>query len=242
MQNLPPFFWSGHEWAHGQKWGLIHPNNTRQYYDPYSVVVNHDKTLTLETEYKPQWFTIEGEKVFSPVGVGLISSTSAFSYGTFEIVAQLPSGKNLWPAFWLTAENAWPPEIDVFEAYTNSLGNYWHFDWKTPFAWWNIKTNIHYRGSMGKGEVGGKSKYFTFKNPRKKFIKYTLEWTPDKIEIKYDDIVVRLVTSQAILKTYKGHKMNVILNNAVNHDADLDSSHKKSKFNIHSFKYTPYNG
>jgi serralysin len=49
---------------------------------------------------------------------GLLTTQRSFAqlYGYFEIRAQLPQGKGLWPAFWLLpASAAWPPEIDVFE-------------------------------------------------------------------------------------------------------------------------------
>ena len=49
---------------------------------------------------------------------GLISSYNSFDqkYGRYEIRAKVPSGKGLWPAFWLLPpDTSWPPEIDVFE-------------------------------------------------------------------------------------------------------------------------------
>ncbi|MGV2184429.1 family 16 glycosylhydrolase [Rhizobium rhizogenes] len=49
---------------------------------------------------------------------GMLTTAGRFSftYGRVEIRARMPSGKGLWPAFWLLpADKTWPPEIDVFE-------------------------------------------------------------------------------------------------------------------------------
>jgi beta-glucanase (GH16 family) len=49
---------------------------------------------------------------------GILTTQSIFSqkYGYFEIRAKIPTGKGVWPAFWLLADDGgWPPEIDVME-------------------------------------------------------------------------------------------------------------------------------
>jgi beta-glucanase (GH16 family) len=51
---------------------------------------------------------------------GLISTQYSFAqeYGYFEMRAMLPTDTGVWPAFWmLPANQSWPPEIDVSEAY-----------------------------------------------------------------------------------------------------------------------------
>jgi beta-glucanase (GH16 family) len=59
---------------------------------------------------------------------GMIMSQSLFNqrYGYFEIRAQLPKGRGLWPAFWLLpTAGGWPPEIDVMEMLGHAPDTYY---------------------------------------------------------------------------------------------------------------------
>src|ERR1700730_14821163 len=58
---------------------------------------------------------------------GLIRSHRTFYYGYYEARVFLPSGKRIWPAFWLEGDydqdgKTWhPPEIDIFEYVINGV-------------------------------------------------------------------------------------------------------------------------
>jgi beta-glucanase (GH16 family) len=75
-----------------------------------------DGVLELTAEKKP------GASLFDS---GLIRSHRTFYYGYYEARVFLPSGKGVWPAFWLEADydqdgRTWhPPEIDIFEYVIN---------------------------------------------------------------------------------------------------------------------------
>ena len=229
--------WSGYKWFSGQAWGNIHPKKTIQWYDPSAIVLNEDGSLNLKTHYNPKRFDFWD--VTSPIGVGLMTSEIDFKYGTFEIEAKLPSGKQLWPAFWMYPVDGDYREIDIFEGYTNRWGNYWHFDIRRPFAIWKVESNLHYQNT---GEpwnnLGAQSKFFTWKNPAKNFNKYTLYWSESEMTIWYNDKLIR-VADQSFVNLCKNRKMRVLLNNGLRNKADVSSSHIESNFIVKKFKHTP---
>ena len=55
-----------------------------------------------------------------PYRSGMVTTAGRFefTYGVVQIVARLPRGRGYWPALWLLpTSRAWPPEIDLMEAF-----------------------------------------------------------------------------------------------------------------------------
>ena len=167
--------------------------------------------------------------------MGLISSVEKFHFGYFEIKAKLPTGYALWPAFWMYGA-PWPPEIDILEAYTGNRQDYLHFNIHNPLAYNKVKSCIHY----GNVEEGTKTNIparagMIFKDPRKHFIKYGCNWMRYKIEIFYDNKLVRTITDRKILKQMD-KPQRVIINNHLT-EKGLDKVGKQqSDFQIKYFK------
>jgi beta-glucanase (GH16 family) len=178
--------WSGYNWITQERWGNIHPDKTYNWYDPSAVEVRGED-LILKTHYNPKEFIVNNEKITSNYGVGLVSNTTKFGYGYFEIEAKLPTGRNLWPAFWMWSFDSWPPEIDILEAYSSiKKPSYFKLYLDSLLGFWNVQTNYHYETEDGNKSIGGKTHWFGFKNPQKHFIKYGCLWEEDQIIFYYN--------------------------------------------------------
>jgi beta-glucanase (GH16 family) len=227
--------WSGYKWLTQERWGNIHPDKAYNWYDPSAIEIR-ENDLILKSHYNPKEFIVNNEKITSNYGVGLVSNTTKFGYGYFEIEAKLPTGRNLWPAFWMWSFDTWPPEIDILEAYSSiKKPSYFKLYLDSLLGFWNVQTNYHYETEDGNKSIGGKTHWFGFKNPQKHFIKYGCLWKEDIIIFYYNGKVVRTIKDKKILNSLKGTKMNVILNNHIREDiGDFGTS----EFIIKSFKYT----
>jgi len=155
------------------------------------------------------------------VCVGLIHSKESWRYGWFEASIKLPEGQAYWPAFWLSGAHSWPPEIDIFEAYSHEGPKY---DKPRFFKWFSrpnqrIQPNLHY-GSI---EKGTKSMYGPRNIPvadaTDRFVQYACLWEEDRIEIYYDGIKVFQCTDPKILETYNASDSHqfIILNHGLHH-------------------------
>jgi beta-glucanase (GH16 family) len=232
--------WSGYQWLTQERWGNIHSDKLFCYYNPSCVIVDNYQYLHLLTKRDPKKFTIKQNQqqtlVESPMAIGLISSRNMFGYGYYEIEAKLPIGDNLWPAFWMWAESGWPPEIDVFEAYTQKNKGYFNLSLNSLYK---IESNFHYVDiKTGKNTMSGaKRHFFGTKDPSKHFIKYALKYSPDEISIFYDGKLVRSL-DKGLLPYFRDQNMNVIINNGFTKDVDLEKENY-SNFIVKHFKYDP---
>lgn len=98
--------------ANGEKQIYVDPTFKGLGLNPFEI---HDGALTITADrVSPELASQLGYDYTS----GLLTSEQSFSiqYGYFEMRAQLPAGKGLWPAFWMLAiDGDWPPELDAME-------------------------------------------------------------------------------------------------------------------------------
>jgi hypothetical protein len=239
------------EWRYGLAWGNFHPQNLHQYYD-YDGTLSYTshQGLVLELRkspktYKksdlPEWLrTPQMPDEFTiPVGVGYVSTKKFWQYGWFEAWIQLPEGQSYWPAFWLTGQNGWPPEIDILEAYSQKGPKYEEksllgIGKKVPNQ--KIQPNLHY----GKVEGGTKKDYGAYDVPvascTERFVQYVCHWERDFIRIYYDGLLILEVTDPKILKEFSGEKdqMYVIFNHGLHQDFPEDP--RESAMLVREFK------
>ena len=214
------------KWRYGMRWGDFHPDALYQYYDTngtLSYVSTEGLVLELRNIPKtyikrqlPEWRQSPNmpEEFTIPTGVGLVTSNEGWQYGWFEAWIKLPKGQSYWPAFWLSGVNSWPPEIDIFEAYSEQGPDY---DGKSLFGKMKgkrIQPNLHY----GVVEEGSKEMYGPYDVPvadcTDRFVQYACHWESDFIKIYYDGALVFETTDPDVLKWYNREKdqMLVIFN------------------------------
>lgn len=102
-----------------------------------------------------------------------------FQYGRMEARAKIPTGKGIWPAFWMLGSNiskiGWPKcgEIDILE-----------YVGREPDM---VYTSLHTQDSHGNTI---NSKKTSFPSIEEGFHIYAIEWTKDKMDFFVDDQLV----------------------------------------------------
>lgn len=223
------------DWRYAMPWGDFHPGYLHQYYDndgtlsycsPEGLVLELRKSpKTWKKSDLPEWRRSPDmpEEFTIPVGVGFVSTKKSWQYGWFEAWIKLPEGKSYWPAFWMSGQNSWPPEIDILEAYSYIGPKY---DGFTLFEKWRkkpnrkIQPNIHY----GSQEDGNQDNYRSYDVPvancTERFVQYVCHWEKDFIRIYYDGSLILECTDPKVLKYFnrEGDQMFVIFNHGLHQD------------------------
>lgn len=148
----------------------------------------------------------------------------SFLYGRFEIRAKLPRGKGTWPAIWMLP-------ADPFKYATKCKDGEWQGS-DTCDAWPNsgeidIMEHVGYQMGHVHGTVHNEAYYWVKWEQRKgrilsddvadAFHVYTLEWTPDRIDVFVDDtLYFTYINEKSGWRSWPyDHPFQLILNVAV---------------------------
>lgn len=194
-----------------------------QVYHRYSgVYIQNNDRLVLQVSTLPQpyyhWNTNANPNrlCYYKYQSGWIYSWSLYSYGYFEVVAKMPMGNHVWPAFWLNDSNWDYPncfynEIDIqeicpqFGSQANVIGTFLHVQ-NNPTGSIdcnNLNNFINHYGITNTGFPDLSTGYHTF----------ACEWLPDRVVWYYDDQPIREIFNN--YEVIPNHPMHVILNVAV---------------------------
>lgn len=217
------------DWHVAPLWGEYHPSLPHQYYsEPLGI---RDNCLVLIARYNPKlirkhydWDNKE-PKVEIPFETSYLQLNNKYKkrYGRFECRCKIDDQYGTWPAFWLSSASTWPPEIDIFELYSGKKGKNVR---KQKINLVYGKTSDNTKTSMG--AWGNNTD--TIKDFKNNFHEYTLEWSPDKLEMFIDGIKVFQYRRKDILDKWYNMEdgfMRTIINHGTWHDdLDLDNLDK----------------
>lgn len=145
--------------------------------DGLLVVEAHRESIA-NPRYRPdsqRWGDQRETAAYTSASLNTLGRAS-WTYGRFEVRAQLPRGQGVWPAIWTLGENRsrvrWPGcgEIDIME-----------YVGKDPER---VHANIHYGRD---GEHRSQSGSMHLAEPYDGFHVYAMEWTEDRIDFYVDE-------------------------------------------------------
>jgi beta-glucanase (GH16 family) len=127
--------------------------------------------------------TLDRNEPHDYIGAAITSFPFGQRYGVFAMSARLPTGRGLWPAFWLLPlDKSWPPEIDIMEV----IG-------RQPDM---LYTTLHVKGpaALGHGTP-------THNDLGAAFHEYAVDWGPTRISWYFDrKLVFTLPTPEELQK------------------------------------------
>ena len=177
-------------------WG----NNELQWYlEKNATVENGNLVITAKRE------TVSGKNYTS---ARLLSKGKGdWTYGRFEASIKLPTGKGLWPAFWMLSTNepygGWPQsgEIDIMEL----IGS-------EPDV---AHGTVHYGSPWPNNQSKGESYQLNQGTFLDEFHEFAIEWETNEIRWYVDDYLYSTKTKNEILSWPFDQDMHFLLNVAV---------------------------
>lgn len=244
--GIPTIKWQGYEWIKHPLWGIAHPDEHTVWIDETLPFINDQGHVVLGIEKRPK------EVPMAWPGTGTeyrewarchMRTTQEFKYGTFEWEMKLPNGKFQWPALWLASEEDWPPEIDVMEGWSRETT-----DWVKNLIFLRIKPTCHWRDKNRVHVQESKNNILKCRLKRKQnFDKYKVVWTPDYIDVYYNDHKVKRFKDKQMLSEMNRPeiKMHAIMSSGFDDGFTEDVFNKwnddAKNMIVKSFKYTPLN-
>ena len=208
------------EWRYGHPWGFFHPDQLWWYWSKDATEFSGD-SIVLKNRYLPKeiykkdlphWQQLPDlpEEFTLPWASGLISSKRSFKFGWIEAEIKLPLEKMQWSAFWLGGKDTWPPEIDIFEAYTE--------DNEEDIS---LRPNIHWgiAGTWRDGKKDYGAPRIFIKSPEKRFVQYAIHWTDKFINFYFDGQLVQVTNNKEMLDD-NSQEQYIIINNGLQEPKD----------------------
>lgn len=242
--GIRTFEWCGYEWIARPLWGDHHPEEKLCWFDQDAYEILDDGTLILKITNNPRIFNQEdGTKIMKPWGKCHVRTTKEFKYGTFEWDMRLPYGRQMWPALWFASDTSWPPEIDCMEGWSKNTTNY-----VKRLLWKNIHPTMHWSANCDPehGEHRHEEKFNTLRCWLKgegKFDHYKTIWTPDYVEIWYNNHKIKRFTDKEMLEHMNKVNFHAIMSSNINDEFNDEMYEEYKEKNIEmavrNFKYTP---
>jgi beta-glucanase (GH16 family) len=140
--------------------------------------------LVLRPRFRPGFVAPEGHRLDFVSGQVHTRGKVEFAYGTAAARIKLPAGAGLWPAFWALGTGDWPAtgEIDIME-------NVGEPDWAS--------VALHGPGYSGDTPLFNRL-YFPAGRDATGWHVYSVEWTPEHLLFRIDELVVYRATRPMI--------------------------------------------
>ena len=229
---MKQFTWKGFNWYSEDH---AKSNCKNAYFSEDAFYIDEQDKLHLKLnlcEPKVMRCADNGELRTYHFAAGEVCGEGNWGYGTYECWTSQSVAYHLWSAVWLCGRITWPPEIDIFECYSNQKG----YPFYRPYPYY--ETNIHYGQNTAPMNLGAKK---ICKWLYKDINYWKLKWTKNYIKIYLNGWLVRCVRNRKVLAEFnKDAKMYPILNMQVRNDfSEADYNYCTYDLTIHDFKYTP---